>query len=87
MIKRFFCATLPFINRVVNATEDVAIALTGNPDHEVRARLQKTRVNLERDLSKTLGLEAAAVVADAFCRAVLGEKAEREMLASINLLR
>ena len=76
-----------FVNRVVNAAEDIAIALTGKSDEEARARLQGTRENLERDLAPLLGAETAAQVADVFCLAVMGEKHERESLAAMGLLR
>ena len=69
---------LDFVNRVGTAAEDIAIALTGKSDHEVRAGLQQSYVNLQRDLAPLLGAEAATQIADVFCRAVLGEKAERE---------
>jgi len=75
-----------FVNRVVNAAEDIAIAVTGKPDDEVRARLQVTRQNLQDDLTETLGAEVAAQVAEAFVSAVLGEKHERESLAARGLL-
>jgi len=75
-----------FIDRIVSAAEEIAIAETGKSDQEVRARLQVTRRKLQDDLTETLGAEAAAQVADAFCRAVMGEKAEREALAARGLL-
>ena len=75
-----------FVNTVVNAAEDLAIAMTGRPDDEVQARLEITRANLRRELAPQIGAEAAAQVADAFCRAVMGEKHERETLATMGLL-
>jgi hypothetical protein len=40
-----------FVNLLVNAAEDIAIAETGKPDHEVRARLQQLSDNLRRNLA------------------------------------
>jgi hypothetical protein len=74
-----------FVNRIVNAAEDIAIVVTGRPDDEVRARLQQTRENLKRDLGPMLGAETAAQVADIFVRAVMGEKHEREAIAAMGL--
>jgi hypothetical protein len=79
--------TRDFINRVVNAAEDLAIAVTGKPDHEVLARLRETNGNLKRELAPLIGAEAAAEIADMFCRAVMGEKHEREALAAMGLYR
>lgn len=75
-----------FINRVVNAAEDIAIAVTGKPDDEVSGRLRETHDNLKRDLAPLLGTAAAAEVADMFCRSVMGDKHEREALAAMGLL-
>lgn len=74
-----------FINMLVNAAEDIAIAECGKPDHEVRARLQQLSDNLKRDLAPEIGSDAAAEVVNAFCGAVMGEKHEREALAAKSL--
>jgi hypothetical protein len=73
-----------FINRAVNAAEDIAIAVTGKSDAEVRARLQESRENLTRDLSPLLGAPTATQIAEAFCDAVMGEKREREAISLIS---
>jgi hypothetical protein len=75
-----------FINSVVSAAEDIAIALTGIPDDEAEARLQRTSENLKRDLTPEIGADAAGQVADIFCCAVLGEKAEGEALIAQGIL-
>jgi hypothetical protein len=69
-----------FVNTVVNAAEDMAIVMVGRPDSEVTSQLEITRVNLERDLAPEMGAKAAAEFTDIFCRAVMGEKHEREAL-------
>ena len=68
-------------------SEVIAIALTGKPDHEVRARLHWTSENLRRDLAKILGAEAAASIVQAFVKAVWEEKHEREVIAAAIDLR
>lgn len=75
-----------FINRLIDSAESIAIALTNAPDDEVRARLDETRSNLARDLSMEIGADTAAEMADIFCRAVMGERAERKQLAAMGLL-
>jgi hypothetical protein len=75
-----------FISRVVNAAEDIAIAVTGEPDYKVEASLRETSANLRRDLAPLLGAKGAAQFADLFCRAVRGEKHERETLVAMGLL-
>jgi hypothetical protein len=75
-----------FVNRVVNAAEDLAIAMTGRPDDEVEAQLVITGANLRRDLAPLMGVEVAAEIVDIFARAVRGEIAERRALAAKGLL-
>jgi hypothetical protein len=74
-----------FIDHLVDAAETIAISLTGVTGEETRSRLEVTRTNLARDLGPEIGAEAAAQVADIFCRAVLSEKAERKALAAMAL--
>jgi hypothetical protein len=75
-----------FINALIDSAETIAIAMVGQPDEMVLAHLEITRANLKRDLAPELGPETAAEIADIFCRAVMGEKHEREALATIGLI-
>jgi hypothetical protein len=71
-----------FINNAIDTAESIAIAMVGQPDETVLAQLEITRANLKRDLAPELGPETAAEFADIFCRAVMGEKHERETIAA-----
>jgi len=75
-----------FINSVIHAAEDVAIAVTGLPDNGVKAMLEVTRANLARDLAPDMGAATAAEFADIFVSTVMGEKHEREQLMSMGIL-
>jgi hypothetical protein len=71
-----------FINIAIDAAETIAIAMVGWSDHRVSVELEITRANLKRDLAPELGPETAAEFADIFVRAVMGERRERQMLAT-----
>jgi hypothetical protein len=75
-----------FINNAIDAAETIAITMVGQPDEKVLAHLEITRADLARDLALEIGAETAAEFADIFCRAVMGEKREREALAAMGLL-
>lgn len=75
-----------FVNLLLNLAEDLATTVTGKPDHLVREDLRQMADNIKRDLTPEIGSEAAAEIADVFCRAVLGEKSERETLVRMGLL-
>jgi hypothetical protein len=75
-----------FIHKVAEAASTLAIVMVDRPDDEVRAQLDITRANLERDLAPEMGAKGATEFADIFCRAVMGEKHEREALAAMRLL-
>jgi hypothetical protein len=74
-----------FVNRLVNAAENIAIAEAGNPDAEVRTRLDQLAGKLKRDLAPEIGEVAAARIVEVFCRAIMSEKHEREALAMMGL--
>jgi hypothetical protein len=78
MLLRDAAGAREFINNAIDAAETIAIAMVGQPDEMVLAHLEVTRANLKRDLTPELGPETAAEFADIFCRAVIGEKHERE---------
>jgi hypothetical protein len=65
-----------FIDRCVAAAADMALAFVGEPIDTVMRRLNQTHENLRRDLTPQFGPEVAHQVADAFVRAVIGQKAQ-----------
>jgi hypothetical protein len=70
-----------FIERIVSAAADLALAFAGEPTDKVMACLNETRENLKRDLAPQLGAEIAEAIAGAFTKAVLAQKAEIEATA------
>jgi hypothetical protein len=70
------------ISRLRDQAADLALFFVGEPDDKVRAHLNQTRANLERDLADTLGAKVAGQIAEGFCAAVMGRKREIERSAS-----
>jgi hypothetical protein len=68
-----------FIERIVAAASEIAFCFAHEPDDKVIAELERMRPALVRDLTSTLGAEAAADLADSFVKAVLGHKHHLEV--------
>ncbi len=66
------------VDRCTEALDKLAHFFVGEPDDRVRARLELTRDNLERELSPTLGSEGAAAFALACVTAVMDRKHQLE---------
>ena len=66
------------IEALTIAARDFSLLYAGTPDDKARTHLDGFRASLERDLSEALGAEMAAVVAERFAAAVMGEKRKLE---------
>jgi hypothetical protein len=75
-----------FVNLLLDSAEAIAIALTNKTDAETDTCLERTRANLTRDLTRELGAERAAALADGFVGRVRGGLSERRQLARMGLL-
>lgn len=62
------------------ASGDLGLAFAGEPNHRVRAHLDRALVTMERGLAEELGATMAAKIVAALKHAVLAQKAKLEAL-------
>ena len=67
-----------FVRRLRDEATNLALFFVGEPEEKMLAALERTRRNLQTEITPILGAEMAAVIAEGFVRSVVDYRCEIE---------